>query len=143
MTEQDPMTAAAPAYKADQASPERAETQVGAAWPKPGDEGYVHPDGTPQAAAQLQANRQAAQDRAAVGSLIHGAPAVERGGNPDASAVAAQRAEAYSGPSNVERDKAVTEHVRDGQESLSAAAPAEDRATPPVKPTRQGGAAQR
>lgn len=43
-------------------------------WPAPGDEGFVHPDGTPQAATQLAQNQQAATDRAKVGAVAHGAP---------------------------------------------------------------------
>lgn len=45
-----------------------------AGWPKPGEEGYVHPDGTKQAEQQLEDNRRAAADRAAAGSILHGAP---------------------------------------------------------------------
>lgn len=84
-------------------------------WPKPGDEGYVNPDGTPQAAQQLEDNRRAAADRAAAGSIIHGAPGAERGGNADAVNAAVARAQSYSGPSNDDRDAALTESIRAGQ----------------------------
>ena len=48
--------------------------QRGGDWPKPGDEGFVHPDGTPQSAQQLLENREAALNREAAGSGVHGAP---------------------------------------------------------------------
>jgi hypothetical protein len=51
------------------------KAQRGGNWPKPGEEGFVHPDGTPQSARQLIENRQAAANREAAGSQIHGAPA--------------------------------------------------------------------
>lgn len=51
------------------------KAQRGGSWPKPGDEGFVHPDGTPQSARQLIENRQAAANREAAGSRVHGAPA--------------------------------------------------------------------
>jgi hypothetical protein len=51
------------------------KAQRGGNWPKPGDEGFVHPDGTPQSARQLIENRQAALNREAAGSQVHGAPA--------------------------------------------------------------------
>lgn len=89
------------AMAGEQASPERAAEQQGAGWPRPGEEGYVHPDGTPQAARQLEENRQAAADRAAAGSVVHGAPSL--GGNlGKAAGVAEKRADAYSGKSVAE-----------------------------------------
>lgn len=112
MSEQDPMTATPVEFEPAQASPERAAGQVDdAGWPKPGEEGYVHPDGTPQSVAQLAGNRQAAADRAAAGSIVHGAPAVQRGGDPDATSAAAARAAAYSGPSTDDRDEALSRSV--------------------------------
>jgi len=80
------------------ASEDRAETQVqDASWPQPGDEGYVHPDGTPQSVGQLEANRQAAADRAAVGSAVHGAPLATPGPDPEGeTAKAAARADQYA-----------------------------------------------
>lgn len=54
---------------------ETGSAQRGGDWPKPGDEGFVHPDGTPQSERQWQENRWAAADRKAAGSDIHGAPA--------------------------------------------------------------------
>ncbi len=76
-------------------------------WPRPGEEGYVHPDGTPQSQRQLEDNQRAAADRAAAGSTVHGAPlgtpgptpnverakAVEAAGNYDGKTVAESRAE--------------------------------------------------
>lgn len=50
------------------------EQGASAGWPQPGEEGYVHPDGTKQAEQQLEDNRRAAADRAAAGSILHGAP---------------------------------------------------------------------
>ncbi|MEU8270138.1 hypothetical protein AB0B89_23640, partial [Sphaerisporangium sp. NPDC049002] len=56
-------------------TPEVADAQRGDGdWPRPGEEGYVHPDGTPQSQRQLEDNRRAAADRAAAGSTVHGAP---------------------------------------------------------------------
>lgn len=69
----------APVVSAADAS---AEQQASATWPLPGQEGFVHPDGTPQSVAQLTDNQQAAADRAAAGSAVHGAPAT--GGIPPA-----------------------------------------------------------
>jgi hypothetical protein len=43
-------------------------------WPVPGDEGFVHPDGTPQAVRQLEDNKQAQADRDHIGAVLHGAP---------------------------------------------------------------------
>lgn len=62
------------ASDAPKPSQEVKKSQGGADWPKPGEEGFVHPDGTPQSVAQLEANKQAAADRAAAGSTLHGAP---------------------------------------------------------------------
>lgn len=63
-------------------------------WPEPGQEGFVHNDGTPQARAQLEDNKQAAADRAAAGSIIHGAPLAVPGPDPEAeTAKAVDRAE--------------------------------------------------
>lgn len=61
-----------------------AESQGGAGWPEPGQEGFVHPDGTPQSVAQLEGNKHAAADRAAAGSIIHGAPLGTPGEDPAA-----------------------------------------------------------
>lgn len=85
----DPIAQGAP-----QASQERADKQGGAGWPEPGQEGFVHPDGTLQAEEQLKANKQAAADRAAAGSYIHGAPLARPGVDPQAeTAKAVERAE--------------------------------------------------
>lgn len=72
------------AVDAPEASQYAADSQGGTGWPEPGQEGFVHPDGTPQAAAQLEANKQAAADRAAAGSIIHGAPLAVPGDDPGA-----------------------------------------------------------
>lgn len=72
------------AVDAPTASQDRASEQAGSGWPEPGQEGYVHPDGTVQAARQLEDNKQAAADRAAAGSIIHGAPLATPGENPGA-----------------------------------------------------------
>jgi hypothetical protein len=56
-------------------SPVDAEKQQkDSAWPVPGDEGFVHPDGTPQSVKQLEDNKQAQADRDHVGAVLHGAP---------------------------------------------------------------------
>jgi hypothetical protein len=65
----DPIAVDAPAPSQD-----LADKQGGSGWPSPGQEGFVHPDGTQQAIQQLADNKQAAADRAAAGSIIHGAP---------------------------------------------------------------------
>lgn len=93
---------------------ERQVEQLGSSWPRPGDEGYVHPDGTPQSVAQLEGNRQAAADRAAAGSSVHGAPAATPGPQlPEVAAAAVERAEADTGRTEAERRAALTEHVRE------------------------------
>lgn len=73
----DPIAVDAPV-----ASQDAAEKQGGAGWPEPGQEGFVHPDGTKQAEEQLRDNKQAAADRAAAGSIIHGAPLATPGDDP-------------------------------------------------------------
>lgn len=75
----DPIVVDAP-----EASQDRADSQGGSGWPEPGQEGFVHPDGTLQAENQLRDNKQAAADRAAAGSIIHGAPLAVPGDNPGA-----------------------------------------------------------
>lgn len=105
-------------------SPQTAKQQQGdSAWPVPGDEGYVHPDGTPGSLAQLADNRRAAADRAAAGSAVHGAPAATPGpqlGTEAAAAVA--RAEAKSPVTLDEAKKGQTEYVEKGLEQAQAAA---------------------
>lgn len=97
-------------------SPQTAVQQQGdSAWPLPGDEGYVHPDGTPQSVKQLEDNKRAAADRAAAGSSVHGAPAATPGPQLASQAsAAAQRAEAKSAVDKVDADKGLTEYVNDG-----------------------------
>lgn len=72
------------AVDAPTASQDEAANQGGAGWPEPGQEGYVTPDGTPQAAQQLEDNKRAAADRAAAGSVVHGAPLATPGEDPGA-----------------------------------------------------------
>ena len=120
--------------------------QDDSSWPVPGDEGYVIPDGTPQAAKQLEDNRRAAADRAAAGSSVHGAPAATPGPQLLGEAAAAQaRAENYSGPTMAEAHKGTTEAIRDGfdQATEKAEASAQDvtpsaasTATPDNSPKR-------
>lgn len=72
------------------ASPVDAEKQQkDSSWPKPGDEGFVHPDGTPQSVAQLADNKQAQADRDHVGAVVHGAPLATPG--PQAGAITAEK----------------------------------------------------
>jgi hypothetical protein len=102
-------------------SPHVAAQQQGASdWPRPGDEGYVHPDGTPQSVAQLEGNRRAAADRAAAGSAVHGAPLATPGPQSrDVTTAAQERAAAHSGPTVEDAQRGQTAFVRDG---LDAAA---------------------
>lgn len=105
-TDRDPMAG-------EQAAAERAPEQQGdGAWPKPGEEGYVHPDGTPQAARQLEENRQAAADRAAAGSTVDGTP---RGGVSQS----AERAEKYSGPTEEERRESLATSIEEGRDAVA------------------------
>jgi hypothetical protein len=103
--------------KGEKSSPEQAtEQQKAADWPKPGDEGYVHPDGTPQSQAQLAGNRRAAADRAAAGSVVHGAPLASPGPQSrDYAGVAAQRAEAYSETTTDDAVEGLTKYVREAE----------------------------
>lgn len=100
----------------DENSATEAQKQQGDnSWPVPGDEGYVIPDGTPQAAQQLADNRRAAADRAMAGSTVHGAPAATPGPQLLGEAAAAQeRAEKYSGPTDTDRTEGVTASIREG-----------------------------
>jgi hypothetical protein len=97
-------------------SPQTAVQQQGdRAWPVPGDEGYVHPDGTPQSVAQMENNRRAALDRAAAGSIIHGAPAATPGPQlQEQAAAAVARAEADSPVTPAEAKAGLSEFVQDG-----------------------------
>lgn len=80
----DPIAVDAPVPSQD-----AADKQGGSGWPEPGQEGFVHPDGTKQAEEQLAANKQAAADRAAAGSIIHGAPLATPGDDPGAETLKA------------------------------------------------------
>jgi hypothetical protein len=83
-------------------------------WPRPGEEGYVHPDGTPQSQQQLEDNRRAAADRAAAGSLVHGAPLATPGPTPDAErAKAERRAANYDGKTVQESRTELTDWIDD------------------------------
>ncbi|WFF07249.1 hypothetical protein O7622_01210 [Micromonospora sp. WMMD1076] len=136
-----------PAVPGEQpASPQVAEQQQSASdWPKPGEEGYVHPDGTEQSQRQLAANRRAAADRAAAGSIIHGAPMATPGPDPQGeAAAAARRAEAYSGKTVQEARADLTAHIREAAEAKAeevadarpAAAAAQRTAEQPKKNAR-------
>lgn len=98
-------------------SPQTAKQQQGdSAWPIPGDEGYVHPDGTPQSVAQLEANKRAAADRAAAGSSVHGAPMATPGPQAhDEQAAAVARAEAKSPVTTEEAEQGLTEFIEKGR----------------------------
>lgn len=89
-------------------------------WPVPGDEGYVHPDGTPQSLKQLEDNKRAAADRAAAGSAIHGAPAATPGPQlADEAAAAVERAEAKSPVTDADAAEGLTKYVREGLEQAA------------------------
>src|SRR5688500_3413890 len=96
-------------------SPEEAvRQQRDGDWPRPGEEGYVNPDGTGQSAQQLADNRRAAADRAAAGSTVHGAPLATPGPNPGAETLKAEkRAEEYSGTTQEQAEEGLTRFVRD------------------------------
>jgi hypothetical protein len=102
------------------------------AWPVPGDEGYVHPDGTPMAEEQRRNNERAAADRAAAGSIIHGAPAATPGPQlAEQAAAAAARAEADSPVSPGDAKAGLTEFVQEGfQRAADKAEEADTDVTP-------------
>jgi len=84
-------------------------------WPIPGDEGYVHPDGTPMSMQQKADNERAAADRAAAGSIIHGAPAATPGPQLQTEAAAAQARAAADSPVEPADAKAgLSEFVEEG-----------------------------
>ena len=97
-------------------SPQTAVQQQGdRAWPVPGDEGYVHPDGTPQSVAQMESNQRAAADRAAAGSILHGAPMATPGPQMQTEmAAAAARAQADSPVTPAEARAGHAEFVQEG-----------------------------
>lgn len=116
--------------------------QSDGSWPVPGDEGYVIPDGTPQAAQQLAENRRAAADRAMAGSVVHGAPMATPGPQALGEAAAAQkRADEYSGPTDEDRQAGVTKSIREGFDAAAEKAEASPQdvtpsaATPSTKRT--------
>lgn len=113
-----------------EATPQVAEQQQSVSdWPKPGEEGYVHPDGTPQSQRQMEDNRRAAADRAAAGSILHGAPLATPGPDPEGeTAKAAARAEAYSGKTTAEARRDLAQHIADASEAKAEeVAPEEPR----------------
>lgn len=121
-----------------QPTPEQAEEQqADSSWPKPGEEGYVHPDGTPQSVQQLEDNRRAAADRAAAGSVVHGAPLATPG--PDVQAErdkAVERAESYSGTTTAEAEENLTEWVETKTEEKADEAADDEQAKPAARRTR-------
>jgi hypothetical protein len=97
------------------------------AWPVPGDEGYVHPDGTPMSVKQREDNERAAADRAAAGSILHGAPAATPGPQLQAEAAAAQRrAAADSAVTPADAKAGHTQFVKDGFKRAAEKAEAAD-----------------
>lgn len=114
-----------------QSSEEQSVVEVGRAqrggdWPKPGDEGFVHPDGTPQSEKQLIENRQAALNREAAGSGVHGAPG--QGGVQPAAV----------SPDDTEMAKSHDEHtewVREQLAEIEADVDAGRHEAPAVTPT--------
>lgn len=102
------------------------------AWPIPGDEGYVHPDGSPMSIKQREDNERAAADRAAAGSIIHGAPAATPGPQLQAEAAAAQRRAAADSATTPEDAKAgLAEFVQDGFQRAQDKAEASDQDVTP------------
>jgi hypothetical protein len=101
-------------------------------WPVPGDEGFVHPDGTPLSMQQMANNRRAAADRAAAGSILHGAPAATPGPQLQAEAAkAAARAQEESPVTPAEARAGHAEFVREGFERAAEKAEESDTdATP-------------
>jgi len=96
------------------------QQQGDSSWPIPGDEGYVHPDGTPGSVQQLADNRRAAADRAAAGSAVHGAPMATPGPQAAEQAAAAlARAESKSAVTKDEADEGLTQYVQDGLEKAA------------------------
>jgi hypothetical protein len=109
------------------------QQQGDTAWPVPGDEGFVHPDGTPQSVAQMENNRRAAADRAAAGSILHGAPAATPGPQlQEQAAAAAARAEA---PSDVSPQEARKGHAEFITEGFQRAADKAEESDHPVTPS--------
>lgn len=102
------------------------------AWPVPGDEGYVHPDGTELSERQRRDNERAAADRAAAGSIIHGAPAATPGPQLQEQAAAAQARAAADSPVTPGDAKAgLTEFITDGfQRAQDKAEEADTDVTP-------------
>jgi hypothetical protein len=124
---------------ADTDSAQVAKQQQGASdWPVPGDEGYVHPDGTPGSVEQLERNRRAAADRAAAGSAVHGAPAATPGPQlAEEAAAAVARAEAKSPVTMAEAEEGLTEFVEKGHERAADKAEDAEPTAPKVDPQKR------
>jgi hypothetical protein len=122
-------------------SPQTAVQQQGDSnWPIPGDEGYVHPDGTPQSVAQMENNQRAAKDRAAAGSILHGAPAATPGPQLQTeAAAAAARAEADSPVTPVEAREGQAKFVSEGFERATEKAEESDQPATPSAVDTSGG----
>lgn len=127
------------ARMADTDSAQVAKQQQGASdWPAPGDEGYVHPDGTPQSVQQLANNRRAAADRAAAGSAVHGAPAATPGPQlADEAAAAVARAEAKSPVTMAEAGHGLTEFVEMGHERAAEKVGTDEPVAPKSDPVKR------
>ncbi len=121
-----------------------AEQRTDGSWPKPGEEGYVTPDGTPQSRQQLEDNRRAAADRAAAGSTVHGAPLATPGPTPDAErAKAVERAETYDGKTVQESRAELTEWIetKTGEKADEAGAETAEESAPKSRRSRPGSGA--
>ncbi|MFI6819261.1 hypothetical protein ACIBG7_43220 [Nonomuraea sp. NPDC050328] len=128
-----------------QPAPERAQQQQDDRdWPRPGEEGYVHPDGTRQSEQQLDDNRRAAADRAAAGSVIHGAPLATPG--PDVQAErdkAVERAQDYDGTTTEEAEERLTAWVEEKTEEKAEEAAGESEAESGADSRKSAAARQR
>lgn len=122
-----------PSLELQEDSPQTAVQQQGdRAWPVPGDEGYVHPDGTPQSVAQMEGNRRAAADRAAAGSILHGAPMATPGPQMQTEmAAAAARAQADTAVTPKEARQGLSEFVEEGFVRATDKAEESDQPTTP------------
>lgn len=114
------------------------QQQGDSGWPVPGDEGYVHPDGTPGSVEQLERNRRAAADRAAAGSSVHGAPAATPGPQlADEAAAAVARAEGRSPVTMADAEQGLTEFVEKGHERAAGKADIEEPAAAKTDATKR------
>lgn len=122
-----------------EATPQVAEQQQSVGdWPKPGEEGYVHPDGTPQSQRQMADNQLAAADRAAAGSILHGAPLATPGPDPEGeTAKAAARAESYSGKTVAEGRRDLAEHIAEASREKAEEVAPQGEPTPASRATQR------